>query len=66
MTHGARMNKARDETAEARPTNKKGKEKKKLITESEGEASKSYAHTPAREYYCDSEGKEPKTKAGKV
>ena len=45
--------------------NTKGKEKEKSITESEGEATESNAHTPAREYYQDSEKKEPKTKAGK-
>ena len=44
----------------------KGKEKKeKSITASEGEATKSNAHTPAREDYRDSEEKELKTKVGK-
>ena len=46
--------------------NTKGKEKKeKSITASEGEATKSNAHTPAREDYRDSEEKELKTKVGK-
>ena len=46
--------------------NTKGKEKKeKSITASEGEATESNVHTPAREYHRDSEEKEPKTKAGK-
>ena len=47
--------------------NTKGKEKKeKSSTACEGEATESNAQTPAREYYLDSEEKEPKTKAGKV
>ena len=47
--------------------NTKGKEKKeKSITTSEGDTTESIVHTPAREYYRDSEEKESKTKAGKV
>ena len=54
------MNNARDETAEARPMNTKGKEKKRNLSPKVREK-----QPKAREYYRDSEGKEPTTKAGK-
>ena len=43
----------------------KKEKKRESYHRSEGEATESNAHTLAREYYRDSEGKEPKTKAGK-